>query len=275
MQGEAEPLVAGPPGRSLSSGLLIVNADDWGREPVTTDRTLDCARSRAVSAVSAMVFMQDSERAAAIAKEWGIEAGLHLNLTTSFSASGCPAGLIERQQQVTRYLRRHRLSQVVFHPGLVRAFEYVVAAEVDEFRRLYGAEPDRVDGHHHMHLCANVLLARLLPSGALVRRNFSFQPGEKSVVNVLYRRLVDRILVRRHRLVDFFFSLVPLEPSSRLGRIFSLAREFVVEVETHPVNPDEYRFLIEGEISRRAEGVRIGPPSAMFARGPRMRQRSR
>jgi len=244
-------------------GLLIVNADDWGRDRVTTDRTLDCTRSGAVSSVSAMVFMEDSERAAALAREMGIEVGLHLNLTTSFSAPGCPRRLVEHQQELARYLGRHRLSQVVFHPGLVRAFEYVVAAELEEFRRLYGAAPDRVDGHHHMHLCANVLLARLLPSGTLVRRNFSFQPGEKSLGNVLYRRFVDRMLVRRHRLVDFFFSLPPLEPSSQLERIFSLARQSLVEVETHPVNPDEYRFLTEGEVFRRAEGVRLGPPSAV------------
>ena len=249
------------------AGLLIVNADDWGRDPRTTGKILDCVLRGAVSSVSTMVFMEDSERAAAIAGERGIDAGLHLNFTTSFSASGCPAGLVERQQELRRYLRRHRLAQVVFHPGLIRSFEYVVAAQLDEFRRLYGADPDRLDGHHHMHLCANVLLGGLLPSGTLVRRNFSFQAGEKSLWNRLYRRLVDDMLARRHRLVDFFFSLAPLEPPVRLQRIFSLAREFVVEVETHPVHPEEYRFLTGGEISRRAVDVRIVPPSSVPRHG--------
>ena len=248
------------------AGLLIVNADDWGRDPLTTGRVLDCALRGAVSSVSAMVFMEDSERAAAIARERGIEAGLHLNLTTSFSAPGCPTQLVERQQELARYLLRHRLAQVVFHPGLTRSFEYVVATQLDEFRRLYGADPDRLDGHHHMHLCANVFLGGLLPPGTLVRRNFSFQAGEKSLWNRLYRRFVDGMLARRHRLVDFFFSLAPLEPPVRLQRIFSLAREFVVEVETHPVHPEEYRFLTGGEISRRAGDVRIAPPSAVLRR---------
>jgi hypothetical protein len=110
-----------------------------------------------------------------------------------------------------------------------------------------------------MHLCANVLLGRLLPAGTLVRRSFSFQRGEKSLSNVLYRRLVDRILARRHRLVHHFFSLAPLEPAGRLQRIFALAREGVVEVETHPVREAEYRFLTGGEILRPAAGVRLGP----------------
>jgi len=243
------------------TGLLIVNADDWGRDVRTTERILDCALLGAVSSVSAMVFMEDSERAAAMARTGGIEAGLHLNLTTPFSAPECSVRLVERQRELARYLLRHRLAQVVFHPGLGRAFEYVVAAQLDEFRRLYGVDPDRVDGHHHMHLCANVLLRGLLPSGTLVRRNFSFQPGEKGLWNRLYRRLVDRMLARRHRLVDFFFSLAPLEPPGRLQRIFSLARRFSVEVETHPVDPAEYRFLEGGEFFRRTEDVRTAPPS--------------
>jgi hypothetical protein len=256
------------PVTSSSGGLLIVNADDWGRDRPTTDQTLTCARAGAVSSVSAMVFMEDSERAAAVAREHGIEAGLHLNLTTSFTAR-CAPRLAADQERLGRYLRRHRLSQIVFHPGLVRAFGDVVAAQLDEFRRLYGMEPDRVDGHHHMHLCANVLWQRLLPAGTLVRRNFSFQPGDKSAGNILYRKLVDRLLSRRHRVVDFFFSLPPLAPSSRLRRIFDLAREFVVEVETHPVNSDEYRFLTESELFRYAGDGRIGSPSAMFARASR------
>src|SRR5713226_4540807 len=78
----------------------------------------------------------------------------------------------------------------------------------------------------HMHLCANALLAGLLPLGTLVRRNFSFQPGEKGAVNRLHRQAVDKRLARRHRLTDFFFSLPPLEPQSRLERILSLAHQF-------------------------------------------------
>ena len=74
-------------------GFLIVNADDWGRDAETTDRIFECVVPGAVSSVSAMVFMQDSERAAGIAREHGIEAGLHLNFTTPFSAPGTPAPL--------------------------------------------------------------------------------------------------------------------------------------------------------------------------------------
>ena len=235
---------------SRHGGALIINADDWGRDRVNTDRTFQCILRETVSSVSAMVFMEDSERAAAVARERGIDAGLHLNFTTRFSAPRAPAQLIEYQQRLCRYLQRHRFARVAFHPGLRRFFEYVVATQRNEFCRLYGAEPQRIDGHHHMHLCTNVLLQGLLPTGTVVRRNFSFQPGEKGVVNRLYRLLVDRMMARRHYHTDFLFSLPPLAPAGRLQRIFSLARQFAVEVETHPVNPEEHRFLAGGEIFR-------------------------
>ena len=249
----------GAPAPRPRAGSLIVNADDWGRDVDTTERILECVLHRAVSSASAMVFMEDSERAAAIAQERGIDAGLHLNLTTPFSAPATPTRLIEHQYRLSRYLTRHRLSQAVFHPGLVQSFEYVVAVQRQEFFRLYGTEPKRIDGHHHMHLCSNVLLQGLLPSGTIVRRNFSFQRSEKSLANRLYRRTVDHLLARCHHLTDFFFALPPLDPPSRVRAIFSLASEFIVEVETHPVNPVEYQFLAGGEVFRWAGELPISP----------------
>ncbi|MCS6319808.1 MAG: ChbG/HpnK family deacetylase, partial [Nitrospira sp.] len=231
-------------------GALIVNADDWGRDCTTTDRTLECVRHGSISAVSAMVFMKDSERAATVAREEALDTGLHLNLTTPFQSGNAPSKLRDYQEKIARYLRRHRLAQILFHPGLTRAFDYVVASQLDEFTRLYGRAPSRLDGHHHMHLCANILVQRLLPPGTIVRRNYTFESGEKSLWNRCYRSLVDRAVARRHRMTDYFFSLPPLEPKGRLERIVSLSWEHVVEVEAHPVNAEEYRFLSEGSMAR-------------------------
>lgn len=228
-------------------GALIVNADDFGRSRETTDRTRDCLVRGAVSAVSAMVFMEDSDRAAALALESGIDAGLHLNLTTSFS-DDAPSKLAQQQEALGKFLRSNRFASVLYHPGLANAFEYVVAAQLDEYRRLFGQDPDRIDGHHHMHLCSNVLVKGLLPGGTAIRRNFSFRAGEKGIVNRIFRKIVDGKIAKKHHLTDFFFSLPPLQPRARLERIFSLAADHVVEVECHPINPDEYAFLSSGEI---------------------------
>lgn len=239
--------------------ILIINADDWGREERVTDRIYDCIACGAVSSTSAMVFMEDSERAAEIAREHNVDAGLHLNFTTPFSAYNTPGELTKHQQKIADYLLGRWANQVGFHPGLTPSFEYVVAAQIEEYRRLYGVDPERMDGHHHMHLCANVLFGHLLPREIVVRRNFSFQPGEKKLANRLYRKAVDHILARRYWVVDYLFSLPPFEPRARLERIRSLACHSVVEVETHPVNADEYRFLTGGEAELWAADVPIAP----------------
>lgn len=252
------------------TGLLFINADDWGRDRENTDRIAECVHRGTVSSVSAMVFMEDSERSASIARGSGIYAGLHLNLTMPFSAP-CSRELVEHQRKVSAFLRSHAFARIVYHPGLARSFEYVVAAQLEEFARVYGEAPQRIDGHHHMHLCANVVFGRLLPPGTIVRRNFSFQPGEKSLGNRLYRRFIDSRLARRHSLTDYLFLLPPLE-TERLQPMFSLAATANVEIETHPVHPDEYKFLTGQEISRLARDVRIGPPSMMLRHTKILRQ---
>lgn len=235
---------------------VIVNADDWGRNADTTDRTLDCVQREAVSSVSAMMFMEDSERAAFLARQHGVDAGLHLNLSIPFSSLQSPSRLIEHQQKLSRFLRSYRFAPIMYHPGLSASFEYVVEAQFDEFERLYGAPANRVDGHHHMHLCANVFFQKLLPAGTMVRRNFSFGPGEKGYANRFYRRWQDRELARRHRLTDFFFALPPLD-LRRLENIMDLASRFNVEVEAHPIIAEEYKFLVNGEFMRCAYKVAI------------------
>jgi hypothetical protein len=237
--------------------LIIVNADDWGRDAATTDRSLECVLRGAVSSVSAMMFMEDSERAAALAREHGVDAGLHLNLTTLFSAPQCPPRLAKQQARLARFLTVNRFTRLLYHPGLSAAFEYVVKAQLEEYERRYGVPAGRVDGHHHMHLCANVFFQKLLPAGTIVRRNFSFAAGEKSLVNRWYRGWQDRGLARRHRMTDFFFSLPPLEPRSRLEKFLDLAGRFDVELETHPAVPDEYAFLMGEELFPSAGKVGV------------------
>jgi chitin disaccharide deacetylase len=239
---------AGPSGKSSRTGVLIVNADDWGRDAETTNRIVECLSCDAVSSASAMVFMEDSERAAALARERGVDIGLHLNFTTPFSAPACSSRLTEHQLRLARYLRSNRFAKALFHPGLMGSFDYVVGAQIEEFSRIYGSAPARIDGHHHMHLCANVLMGKLIPAGTRVRRNFSFLRGEKSWLNRFYRERLDRRLQSRYRVVDYFFPLAPIEPLDRLKRICSLAQHSSVEIETHPVNPEEFQFLLNHEL---------------------------
>ncbi len=235
---------------------IIINADDWGRDRATTGRILECICAGVVSSTSAMVWMEDSERAAEVALAHAVDTGLHLNFSTEFSGPECPARLKEHQARIKRFLTSHPFAPAFFHPGLRASFEYVMRAQREEYERLYGAAPGRIDGHHHMHLCANVLGGKLLPAGAIVRRDFSFQRGEKGGLNRAYRNWRDRKLARRYRIADYFFNLIPVKPLERLERIFALGAHANVEVETHPINDEEYTFL-RGGFDRFAGEVSI------------------
>lgn len=242
MSGQSVQDVQSTNERKQGAGLLFMNADDWGRDPSTTDTIFECLRRNRVSCASGMVFMEDSERAADIARQNGFDIGLHLNFTTSFSDTNTLRSVAEHQRRIREYLRRSRLSECIFNPFLANSFQYSVAAQLDEYERLYGVRPTRLDGHHHKHLCANVVIGRLLPAGTRVRRNFSLKAGEKGFLNRSYRQVVDGLLKRRHQLTDYFFSIRPMEPA-RLKKILALSREFTIEVHTHPVEKDEFEFL--------------------------------
>jgi predicted glycoside hydrolase/deacetylase ChbG (UPF0249 family) len=260
--------ISNPPG-----GSLIVNADDWGRDARTTDRILECARCLVLSSVSAMVFMNDSERGAQLALQHGVDTGLHLNFTTPFSATAL-SRLIAHQDKISSFLCSSGLARAVFHPGLIASFDYVVKAQLDEFERLYGFPARRLDGHHHMHLCSNVLFQKLLPAGAIVRRNFSFGHGEKGFVNRCYRRWQDRILKRRQRTTEYFFALPPLH-EERLRRIFVLAARADVEIMTHPANQAEYSFLMDGVLERSARDCAVARNYSLRFSGVRAQVASR
>lgn len=239
---------------SLSAPVLIVNADDWGRSIEITDRILECMLAGVVSSTSAMVFMEDSQRAAELTLRHNLDIGLHLNLTTAFSAANVPHDLREQQERIAGFLLSHRYAPAVFHPLLAGSFRYVVKAQLEEFERLYGVCPSRIDGHHHMHLCANVQWQKLLPARTIVRRNFTFAPGEKGLLNRLYRARQDRGVLQRHQTTDLFFNFEPIQPE-RLKKIADMARGASVELETHPALPQEYSFLMNREIQRIAPGL--------------------
>ena len=230
---------------SCAMAAVIVNADDFGMRESATNRILACLQQATISSTSAMVFMDDSERAAELAREHHVDAGLHLNLTAPFSGPHVPPALLAHQERIARALLSGRYAPMLFRPLLLSSFEYAVKAQLDEYARLYGAMPHRIDGHHHMHLCANVQWQRLLPAGIILRRNFTFPAGEKGALNRFYRSMQDEALARRYRIADYFVNLQPLE-EQRLRRVLKLTRDGNLEIEAHPERDEEYDFLQRG-----------------------------
>jgi predicted glycoside hydrolase/deacetylase ChbG (UPF0249 family) len=237
--------------------MLIVNADDWGRTRVATDTILSCFSRHRVTSASAMVFMEDSERAARLARFSGLEVGLHINLSERFSASDVPKRLRDCHDPVRRFLKAGKYAPVLYNPFLARKMRSTFDSQYAEFLRLYGRRPSHLDGHQHLHLASNILIQRVLPTGSKVRRSFSFRSGERSAVNRWYRQLVDCCLARRHRLTDYFFALSPNMSLERLRRIFTLAKDKNVELMTHPEIPGEYQVLMSEPFRQAIGQVRM------------------
>jgi chitin disaccharide deacetylase len=237
---------------------LIINADDFGRSAAETDAAYRCYVRGRVTSLSAMVFMDDSHRAAALAEENQLDVGLHLNFTEPFAAKDCPSKLKQRHQKVARYLNLNKYTQLLYNPFLVKDFGYTYTAQFEEFIRLFRKAPSHLDGHHHMHLCANILFSNLIQAGTKLRRNFSFWPGEKSILNRTYRSLIDRWLTRKYQLPDYFFDLTRCIEGKTVDRVVALAKSSSVELMTHPVMTAEAEYLMTDEFGELLQRLDIG-----------------
>jgi hypothetical protein len=115
-----------------------------------------------------------------------------------------------------------------------------------------------VDGHQHLHLCANVLFGSVIPRKCKVRRNLSFWPGEKSWLNRTCRRASDGVLTRRHGSTDYFFCLSRVLETDGLERVIRLARTALVELMAHPIRAHEYAWLMSARCPEMLEKVQTG-----------------
>jgi len=226
--------------------MLFVNADDLGRTKEVTDRILTCFHHKKINSASMMTFMIDSERAADLARTNKLPRGLHINFDQNLTSLTTPEKLRYHHQAVSDYLKTRKWNQVLYNPFLRNSFDYVFQAQWDEFSRLYDAAPIRLDGHHHMHLCINMLLSGKIPKGIRVRRNFTFRHGEKHPVNLLYRYLIDSWLKSRFLCTDFFYSIAPID-IERIKEIVAISKSRDVEIMVHPGVESEYSFLLSPE----------------------------
>src|SRR4029077_972964 len=114
-----------------------INADDWGRSIAETDATLTCNQSGRITSVSAMVFMEDSHRAADLAKANGLDVGLHLNLSQPYNGPRISPSIAAAHEKIVRFMRSSRFAVLIYHPGLRQHFRDVFQSQVEEFLRLY------------------------------------------------------------------------------------------------------------------------------------------
>jgi predicted glycoside hydrolase/deacetylase ChbG (UPF0249 family) len=237
--------------------MLIINADDFGENKLCTDRIISCFKKRTVTSASAMVFTEDSGRSAELALDHKVDVGLHLNFSLKFSGNGKLDELCERQARIANFLTKTKYHVLIYNPALMNHFKYVFKAQYEEFIRLYGKEPSHINGHRHFHLCMNMMIGGIIPGGSKIRRNFTFQRGEKNVFNRLYRRIMDRVIMRKYIITDHFFDIFPIT-TKRVSQIVNYARSEVVELMVHPKREGEYAYLMSDEFWQLIQGVQCG-----------------
>jgi predicted glycoside hydrolase/deacetylase ChbG (UPF0249 family) len=238
--------------------MIIINADDWGRSSAETDAALFCFRAGRITSVSAMMFMEDSARAAGLALSEGMDVGLHLNFCQRFTGIDEGGPLRRDHDRIVRFATLGRYSRWVYNPALRKQFRAVYQAQVEEYLRLYGKPPSHIDGHRHLHLCMNMILDGILPENAKIRRNFFFWPGERDLMNRTCRKLLDRALSGRYRLTDYFFALSQCFEGDRMARVAELARVATVELMTHPGSASEYAYLMGGDHLKMLQTLDLG-----------------
>jgi len=227
--------------------MLIITADDFGSNRVATNNILACYKNRSITSVGAMVFMEDSERAAESVLGTEMDVGLHVNFTQRFSGCVSNHRLEEFQRKTSAYLLGNKYRPIIYNPILRNQFDYVYKSQCEEFELLYNQSPSHINGHHHMHLCANILFDSIIPYRTKVRRNVYFFPGEANGINRTYRRIIDAWLIRHYTCTDFFFSMIPVNQPQRLRFIVQMAKSSYIELMFHPEILDEYNYLLGEE----------------------------
>lgn len=216
--------------------LLIVNADDFGWNRTATDRTIECFDSGRITSATVLVYMEDSDRAASLARRHGLPVGLHLNLTDPLTATDVPAEVRDRHRRACSLFGGGNLRKRswTWSPRIRRLVEDVVRDQLDRFRELFGTEPTHVDGHNHVQVCPDVIRARPL-CGFKVRNALWSFPSTRTVMGVA-RALRRELTARRLLTTRYFFDIAELHragPETTAERV-GLSSTASVEVMCHP-----------------------------------------
>ena len=154
-----------------------------------------------------------------------IDVGLHVNLTTFFSAFTCPAELLHHHQKVAGYLKRHRLAQIVYHPGLSRSFQYVLTAQLINSSVSTTKRPTVWTA---ITICTCVRTCCCRGSCRLeasLGEIFHFYRARRVSPIMRTGKSQMFILGRRHRMTDFFFSLSRWNLQGKSTADFSLSSQ--------------------------------------------------
>ncbi|MGO8906121.1 MAG: ChbG/HpnK family deacetylase [Solirubrobacteraceae bacterium] len=238
--------------RARCESILIVNADDFGANPRTSDPVVELFDERVLTSASAMVRMRDSVRAASLAAEHGIPVGLHLNLTLPFADPSAPPAVRERQLRLTEVFGSESWRDAGRERPGGRLLADVIEDQLECFRESFG-EPTHLDGHHHVHTHRAVL--EQLPTDLPIRPILSV-PSHAGAG----RSMRERRLHRRFLCPEACFALEDVHPS--LGGVGLQALDHAhrqsLEIMVHPRQEREYAALLSADWRQAISTLTLG-----------------
>jgi len=232
--------------------MLIVNADDFGASPNASDPVVELFARGVVSSASAMVRMQDTARAAPLAREHGIPTGLHLNLTLPFNGPAVPAPTRERQRRLTETFGRESWLGARHEKPDAQLLADVIEDQLECFREAFG-EPTHLDGHHHIHVHPAVL--DQLPDELPIRPILSTPSQADAKPSTRQRDLR-----RRFGGPELCFAFEHVHPS--LGgdglEVLDHALARSLEIMVHPQQERERSALCSSQWRAALDALRVG-----------------
>jgi chitin disaccharide deacetylase len=144
----------------MSSTYLIINADDGGLSSETDEGILHTIRAGVVTSVSLFVNRPFCANIEAY-KQSGVSTGLHLNLTLGQPCTPLPAPPLVDQDG--RFHSNGWKNPLVFDGASVKA-EFL--NQLEQFRKLTGADPTHLDVHKHLHRRSMVILSVVMEIAA-------------------------------------------------------------------------------------------------------------
>lgn len=138
------------------STRLIINADDLGVNSQRSHGIFQCFEFGVVTNASIVANGSDSDAAAKHARERGLPAGLHLNLTEEYplSKQSDIASLVEMNGQ---FFDRKRFNELLDEGKIEKtALERELRAQVEWMFDTYGA-PTHIDGHQQIQVHPRII----------------------------------------------------------------------------------------------------------------------
>lgn len=163
---------------------VLICADDFAFNPACSDAIAKLAMAQKIQATSALVlsphWLRDAPLLQAVRGSFSV--GLHLDWTSRYALSaGHGMGLGEA-------MMRAALGQ--FPPAQTRQ---IVARQLDLFESCWGAPPDHIDGHQHVHQFAGICEALL---AELADRYPRHRPWIRISNPANQRRSIKSVLIR-------------------------------------------------------------------------------